>query len=114
LWCGAEDFWERLPAPRVGNLFAHSRAVYSVEDTPMNVSGYTTEELEIFKKVLDRAVAEADFDIPVELMARRLFVIARTGERDQDRLVSAVLGRSMPPPLPRPVLVSPPPLPFSP
>jgi hypothetical protein len=43
----------------------------------MNVSGYTTQELEIFSKVLDRAVAEADFDIPIELMARRLFIIAR-------------------------------------
>ena len=81
----------------------------------MNVSGYTTEELEIFKKVLDRAIAEANFDVPIELMARRLFVIARTGERDQDRLVSAVLGRSVPPPLPRPAfVVSPPPLPLSP
>lgn len=80
----------------------------------MNVSGYTTEELQLFKKVLDQAVAESDFDVPVELMARRLFVIARTGERDRERLVAAVLGRSSPPPLPRPVLVSPPPLPMSP
>lgn len=63
----------------------------------MNVSGYTSDELEIFRKVLDQAVAEADLDIPVELMARRLFVVARTGERDPDRLVAAVLGRDQPP-----------------
>ncbi len=71
----------------------------------MNVSGYTTSELVIFRKVLDRAVAEADIGMPVELMARRLFVIARTGERDPDKLVDAVLGRlqpsTQPPPIPR-------------
>lgn len=73
----------------------------------MNVSGYTTDELVLFRKVLDRAMAEADFDIPVELMARRLFVIARMGERDPDRLVAAVLGRAAPPSFP----AIPPPLP---
>lgn len=68
----------------------------------MDVSGYTTADLEIFRKVLDKAVAESDFDIPVELLARRLFVMARNGERDPDRLVDAVLGRiPVPPPLPR-------------
>lgn len=58
----------------------------------MDVSGYTTDDLDIFRKVLDRAVAEADTDMPVELMARRLFVAARTGERDPTRLVALVLG----------------------
>lgn len=76
----------------------------------MNVSGYSADDLEVFRKVLDRAVAEADFDIPIELMARRLFVIARTGERDLDRLVAGVLGR-VPPPLPQRPPASPPPLP---
>lgn len=70
----------------------------------MDVSGYTADDLAVFRKVLDRAVAEADSDMPVELMARRLFVAARDGERDPDRLVAAVLGRGplpiMPPPLP--------------
>ena len=78
----------------------------------MDVSGYTAHDLDVFRKVLDRAVAEADVDIPVELMARRLFVVARTGERDPERLVASVLGRephpaslqsrlpSTPPPLP--------------
>jgi hypothetical protein len=59
----------------------------------MDVSGYTADDLEIFRKVLDRAVSEADTDMPVELMARRLFVAARTGERDQDRLLALVLGQ---------------------
>ncbi|WP_295559373.1 hypothetical protein [uncultured Hyphomicrobium sp.] len=76
----------------------------------MNVSGYTTSDLETFRKVLDRAVSEADADFPVELMARRLFVIARTGERDPDRLVHAILGRAGPPPPAG--RLSPPPLPF--
>ena len=59
----------------------------------MDVSGYTTDDLILFRRVLDRAIAEADIDMPVELMARRLFVAARGGERDPDQLVAAVLGR---------------------
>lgn len=77
----------------------------------MDVSGYTTDDLDIFRKVLDRAVAEADADIPVELMARRLFVIARTGERDPERLVAAVLGRVAAPRQVSPLSPVPPPLP---
>lgn len=68
----------------------------------MDVSGYTAEDLDVFRKVLDRAVAEADIDMPVELMARRLFVAARGGERDPARLV---LGRGVPSPsTPRPFI----------
>lgn len=67
----------------------------------MDVSGYTADDLDIFRKVLDRAVSEADTDMPVELMARRLFVAARTGERDPDRLVALVLGRAELTPAPR-------------
>ncbi len=78
----------------------------------MNVSGYSAEDLELFRKVLDRAVSEASFDVPVDLMARRLFSFARSGERDPDKLLCAVLGRgfvipvkhhklgSYPPPIP--------------
>ncbi|MCC7252435.1 hypothetical protein [Hyphomicrobium sp.] len=75
----------------------------------MDVSGYTTDDLDIFRRVLDRAIAEAGVDIPVELMARRLFVVARSGERDPDRLVAAVLGRIAHPSTPR-ARFSPPPL----
>ncbi|MBN8911249.1 MAG: hypothetical protein J0H65_04150 [Rhizobiales bacterium] len=67
----------------------------------MDVSGYTADDLEIFRKVLDRATAEAETDMPVELMARRLFVAARTGERDPARLVAMVLGRAKPTPAPK-------------
>jgi len=74
----------------------------------MNVSGYTTRELTLFRKVLDRAMAEADIAMPIELMARRLFVIARAGERDPDRLVDAVLGRYPPPLAPKPATFFPP------
>jgi hypothetical protein len=66
----------------------------------MDVSGYTTEDLDIFRKVLDRALAEADSDMPVELMARRLFVAARSGERDPDRLLALVLGHMQLSPVP--------------
>jgi hypothetical protein len=72
----------------------------------MDVSGYTADDLEVFRRVLDRAVSEADSGMPVELMARRLFVAARAGERDPDRLVAAVLGHETPPPLPRKFLRS--------
>lgn len=71
----------------------------------MDVSGYTAEDLDVFRKVLDRAVAEAHIDMPVELMARRLFVAARGGERDPARLVAMVLGRGAPAPsTPRPFI----------
>ena len=69
----------------------------------MNVSGYTAEELNIFRDVLDRAVAEAVQEIPVDLMTRRLFKAAGAGERDSQRLLDIVLDRSpalRPPPLP--------------
>lgn len=75
----------------------------------MDVSGYTADDLDIFRRVLDRAVAEDDNGMPLELMARRLFVVARAGDRDPDRLLAAVLGRGdlaaklaklTPPPLP--------------
>jgi hypothetical protein len=59
----------------------------------MDVSGYTADDLAIFRNVLDRAVSEAALEMPVELLARRLFIAARTGERNPDRLVEAVLGR---------------------
>jgi hypothetical protein len=60
----------------------------------MNVSGYTAEELNIFRDVLDRAVAEAALEIPVELMTQRLFKAAGAGERDRNRLLDIVLDRS--------------------
>ncbi|WP_072392550.1 hypothetical protein [Hyphomicrobium sp. CS1GBMeth3] len=70
----------------------------------MDVSGYTADDLRVFRTVLDQAVAEADTNMPIELMARRLFIAARNGERNKERLVAAVLGRGpaarMPPPLP--------------
>jgi hypothetical protein len=60
----------------------------------MNVSGFTAEELNDFRDVLDRAVAEAALEIPVELLTRRLFKAASAGERDKDRLLDIVLDRS--------------------
>jgi hypothetical protein len=103
--------WKRRREASFQTVFSGSTAD-SRECMTMDVSGYTTDDLDVFRKVLDRAVAEADVDIPIELMARRLFVAARSGERDPERLVATVLGRaphpgslqsrpaSTPPPLP--------------
>ena len=60
----------------------------------MNVSGYQQDELNLFRDVLDRAVAEAALEVPVELMTRRLFKAAQAGERDPTRLLDIVLGRA--------------------
>jgi len=59
----------------------------------MDVSGYTADDLALFRSVLARAASEASFDMRAELMARRLFIVARTGERNPERLMAAVLGR---------------------
>lgn len=64
-----------------------------VGDHAMNVSGYSEEDLTVFRQVLDRAVAECAMEIPVELMTRRLFNAAGNGERNPDRLLSLVLAR---------------------
>jgi hypothetical protein len=61
----------------------------------MNVSGYSPEDIVLFRAVLDATRNEAiavGREIPVELMARRLFRAAETGERDPRRLIEAVLG----------------------
>jgi hypothetical protein len=63
----------------------------------MNVSGYSTAELDEFRAVLDAAMAEAaekDMDVPLGLMARRLFDAGSKGVRDPERLRAIILGRA--------------------
>lgn len=67
----------------------------------MDISGYTREELSSFQTVLDAAMTEAaerDMEIPLGLMAKRLFQAAGNGVRDFEGLKSAVLGLAPPPP----------------
>lgn len=70
----------------------------------MDISGYTAEELSLFQSVLDAAmweVAERDVELPIALMAKRLFQATGNGVRDFETLKSAVLGLvPQPPPLP--------------
>jgi hypothetical protein len=70
----------------------------------VDISGYTREQLSSFQTVLDSAMTEAaerDMEIPLGLMAKRLFQAAGNGVRDFEGLKSAILGRvPLPPPLP--------------
>lgn len=70
----------------------------------MDISGYTADELRLFQSVLDAAMTEAaerDIEVPIALMAKRLFISAGNGVRDFETLKQAVLGMvPLPPPLP--------------
>ncbi|MDQ8698491.1 hypothetical protein [Hyphomicrobium sp. LHD-15] len=61
----------------------------------MNVSGYSANDIKLFRAILDASMAESlacGADIPLDLMTMRLFKAAGKGERDPRRLVAAVLG----------------------
>jgi hypothetical protein len=61
----------------------------------MNVSGYSANEIKLFRAILDASLAESlasGANIPLDLMTARLFKAAGRGERDPRRLVEAVLG----------------------
>ena len=70
----------------------------------MDISGYTSDELHSFHVALDAAMTEAaerDLDVPLALMAKRLFQAAGNGVRDFEQLKGAILGdMPQPPPLP--------------
>jgi hypothetical protein len=70
----------------------------------MDISGYSHDELHSFHIALDAAMTEAaerDMDIPLALMAKRLFEAAGNGVRDFEQLKGAILGdMAQPPPLP--------------
>lgn len=75
-------------------------------ETGVDISGYTRGELSSFQAILDAAMTEAaerGMDIPLALMAKRLFQAAGNGVRDFDGLKNAILGLvALPPPLPLP------------
>ena len=62
----------------------------------MNLTNYSSEELNTFASVLDAAANEAvlkGIDIPIDLMSRRMFDAARQGERDRYKLRAAIFRK---------------------
>lgn len=67
----------------------------------MNVSSFTHAELRRFQEALEKAAEEAGtsgIDVPVELMAKRLFKAAEQGLRDIETLKDVALGKEAWPP----------------
>jgi acyl-CoA reductase-like NAD-dependent aldehyde dehydrogenase len=61
----------------------------------MRTHGYSAAELSGFYAALDRAVREAaehGLEVSIPTMVQRLFHAADAGERDEDRLISAIFG----------------------
>lgn len=60
----------------------------------MDTSIYSSSELREFQKIMDAAIEEAaqrGLDMPLAIMARRLFDAAQSGERDHEKLKEAAL-----------------------
>jgi hypothetical protein len=60
----------------------------------MDTSIYSSTELREFQKIMDAAIEEAarrGLDMPLAIMARRLFDAAQRGERDHEKLKEAAL-----------------------
>ena len=56
---------------------------------------FTVDEISVLQVALDAAMTEATakgFDYPLDLMLRRLFEAAETGERDPEKLRALVLA----------------------
>ena len=56
---------------------------------------FTVDEISVLQVALDLAMTEATakgFDFPLDLMLRRLFEAAESGERDPERLKAMVLA----------------------
>ena len=61
----------------------------------MKNCGYHSDELKQLRLVLDSIISEAKerrLDLPVEDIVERMFDLADEGERDPEKLRSAVLG----------------------
>ncbi len=61
----------------------------------MESCGYHSDELKQLRLVLDSIISEAKerrLDLPVEDIIERMFDLADEGERDPEKLRSAVLG----------------------
>lgn len=67
----------------------------------MNIASYSQSDLKMFQEALEAASEEANesgADIPVELMAKRLFGAAEKGLRDVGTLKAVALGKETWPP----------------
>ncbi len=67
----------------------------------MNVASYSPSDLKRFQEALEAAAEEANAagaDVPVELMAKRLFGAAEKGLRDVETLKAVALGKEAWPP----------------
>lgn len=67
----------------------------------MNMTNFTQTDLQRFQEILQAATDEAairGMDVPIELMAKRLFKAADQGLRDVDRLKAVALGEEAWPP----------------
>jgi hypothetical protein len=65
----------------------------------MKLTDYSREELNVFASVLDAASNEAalkGIELPVGIMARRLFDAADKGERDPHKLRAAIFREGLP------------------
>jgi hypothetical protein len=61
----------------------------------MDTSIYSSAELREFQKIMDAAIEEAGrrgIDMPLAMMARRLFDAAQRGVRDHEELKEAALA----------------------
>lgn len=67
----------------------------------MNVASYSQADLRRFQEALEAAAEEAGtsgVEVPVELMAKRLFSAAERGLRDVETLKAVALGKEAWPP----------------
>ena len=65
-----------------------------LRDMLMDTSIYSSTELRESQTIMDAAIEEAalrGLDMPLAMMARRLFDAAQSGERDHERLKEAAL-----------------------
>ena len=73
------------------NVFVPDRVTWNLVLAPT----FTVDEISVLQVALDAAMTEATakgFDFPLDLMLRRLFKAAETGERDPEKLKDAVLA----------------------
>ena len=73
------------------NVFVPDRVAWN----PTLAPTFTVDEISVLQVALDAAMTEGTakgFDFPLDLMLRRLFEAAETGERDPEKLKDAVLA----------------------
>lgn len=86
-------YWE--PYPRHYVLGVWAGGCLCVEGRLMKTHGYSAAELSCFYAALDRAVREAaerGLELTIPTMVQRLFYAANAGERNEDKLISAIFA----------------------